>query len=136
MSIISTMCAGVDSGGRAGVDSDMAAILAGDSGKAAILELRRIWEAQEDLEPRERKKQWAISAQLSKDGPRESLLTYIEWACPTPDPVPSPPSSRGAEPQPKPTADGEPKPQATNVTSRERVTELRITSEPETGQSD
>ncbi|KAL0192237.1 hypothetical protein M9458_010533, partial [Cirrhinus mrigala] len=67
---------------------------------------------------------------LSGEGPRESLLDYIEWvlaSCgsswtidfvkedvsPTQDPEPSQPSPRHVEYEPEPTADKEPEPRAT-----------------------
>ncbi|KAL0148340.1 hypothetical protein M9458_056320 [Cirrhinus mrigala] len=84
-----------------------------------------------------------IKAQLSGEGPRESIADYIEWvlaSCgsswtidfvkdvsPTPDPEPSQPSPRHAEYEPEPTADDEPEP---------RATEQRIATEPEPNTSD
>ncbi|KAL0168702.1 hypothetical protein M9458_036924 [Cirrhinus mrigala] len=69
-------------------------------------------------------------AQLSKEGPQESLAAYVEWvvvSCnsplamdftdddtsPTLDPEPSPASPQIVEHEPEPTADGEPEPSAT-----------------------
>ncbi|KAI2658485.1 Opioid growth factor receptor [Labeo rohita] len=71
-----------------------------------------------------------IKAQLSGEGPRESIADYIEWvlaSCgsswtidfvkedvsPTPDPESSQPSPRHAEYEPEPTADEEPEPRTT-----------------------
>ncbi|KAI2645401.1 Zinc metalloprotease ZmpB [Labeo rohita] len=85
-----------------------------------------------------------IKAQLSGEGPRESIADYIEWvlaSCrsswtvgivekdvsPTQDPEPSQPSPRHAEYEPEPTADDEPEP---------RATEQRIATEPEPNTSD
>ncbi|KAI2658616.1 Zinc metalloprotease ZmpB [Labeo rohita] len=78
----------------------------------------------------------ATKAQLSGEGPRESIADYIEWvlvSCrasltaeddtsPTQDPEPSQPASRHAEFEPEPTADDEPEP---------RATEPEIATEPE-----
>ncbi|KAL0198942.1 hypothetical protein M9458_007482 [Cirrhinus mrigala] len=83
----------------------------------------------------------ATKAQLSGDGPRESIADYIEWvlvSCrssltaeddtsPTQDPEPSQPASRHAEFEPEPTADDEPEP---------RATEPKIATEPEPYTSD
>ncbi|KAI2643001.1 Zinc metalloprotease ZmpB [Labeo rohita] len=87
----------------------------------------------------------ATKAQLSGEGPRESITDYIEWvlvSCrssltaeddtsPTQDPEPSQPASRHAEfepePEPEPTADDEPEP---------RATEPEIATEPEPYTSD
>ncbi|KAI2650866.1 Gag polyprotein [Labeo rohita] len=60
---------------------------------------------------------------------RESLIAFVE--CPTPDPVPSPPSPRSMEYKPEPTTDGESKPSSTvePITSdqvREPVTSLAM----------
>ncbi|KAI2647431.1 Zinc metalloprotease ZmpB [Labeo rohita] len=83
-------------------------------------------------------------ALLSGEGPQESLPDYIEWvlaSCvsswtvdiiekdvsPTQDPEPSQPSPRHAEYEPKPTADDEPEP---------RATESKIATEPEPYTSD
>ncbi|KAI2668447.1 Titin [Labeo rohita] len=66
-------------------------------------------------------------AQLSGEGPRKSIVDYIEWVLvssrsllaaedetsPTQDPEPSLPASRHAEFEPEPTADDEPEPRAT-----------------------
>ncbi|KAL0151595.1 hypothetical protein M9458_053112, partial [Cirrhinus mrigala] len=63
-------------------------------------------------------------AQLSGEGPQESIADYIEWVLvfsrsslatedetsPTQDPEPSLPASRHAEFEPEPTADDEPEP--------------------------
>ncbi|KAL0194994.1 hypothetical protein M9458_008566 [Cirrhinus mrigala] len=82
-----------------------------------------------------------IKAQLSGDGPRESIADYIVWVLvssrssltteydtsPTQDPEPSQPSPRHAEFEPEPTADDEPEP---------RATEQRIATEPEPNTSD
>ncbi len=64
-------------------------------------------------------------AQLSRDGPRESLAAFVDTVdiadddtSPTPDPEPSPPSPRFAERQPEPTADGELEPIATHEPRR------------------
>ncbi|KAL0200102.1 hypothetical protein M9458_003289, partial [Cirrhinus mrigala] len=90
----------------------------------------------------------ATRAQLSGEGPQESLATYIEWVLvpcqssltvhfadddisPTPDSVPSPPSPCSVKCHPEPTTDGEPKPSATNEPLPNGATELRIASEPE-----
>ncbi|KAL0192152.1 hypothetical protein M9458_010448, partial [Cirrhinus mrigala] len=92
-------------------------------------------------------------AQLSRNGPRESLAAFVEWvlvscgspmtvdieddhASPTSDPVPRPTSPRSAERQPEPTADGEPKSNTTNEPSPRGATELRIAPEAETITSD
>ncbi|KAL0177682.1 hypothetical protein M9458_026576, partial [Cirrhinus mrigala] len=84
--------------------------------------------------------------QLSGEGPRESLATYVEWvSCnssltmdfadddtsPTLDPEPSQPSPQFAEHEPEHTADGEPEPSATDEPSPSGATELRIAQEPE-----
>ncbi|KAL0150955.1 hypothetical protein M9458_053742 [Cirrhinus mrigala] len=83
----------------------------------------------------------ATKAQLSGDGPRESIADYIEWVLvsyrssltaeddtsPTQDPEPSQPASRHAEFEPEPTADDEPEP---------RATEPKIATEPEPYTSD
>ncbi|KAI2658971.1 Cytosolic carboxypeptidase 1 [Labeo rohita] len=83
-------------------------------------------------------------AQLSGNGPRESLAAYIEWVLvsnrslwtvdfdtsPTPDPEPSQPSPRFAEHEPDPTVDGEPEPSVTESSPCE-ATGLRIAQEPE-----
>ncbi|KAI2644887.1 Transposon Ty3-G Gag-Pol polyprotein [Labeo rohita] len=85
-------------------------------------------------------------AQLSGDGPRESLAVYVEWvlvSCnssltadftdndtsPTLDPEPSQP--RFAEHEPEPTVDGEPEPSVTDEPSPSGATELQIAQEPE-----
>ncbi|KAL0189499.1 hypothetical protein M9458_016598, partial [Cirrhinus mrigala] len=82
-----------------------------------------------------------IKAQLSGDGPRESIADYIVWVLvssrsllttkydtsPTQDPEHSQPSPRHAEFEPEPTADEEPEP---------RATEQRIATEPEPNTSD
>ncbi|KAL0166035.1 hypothetical protein M9458_037879, partial [Cirrhinus mrigala] len=82
-----------------------------------------------------------IKAQLSGDGPRESIADYIVWVLvssrssltteydtsPTQDPEPSQPSPRHTEFEPEPTADDEPEP---------RATEQRIATEPEPNTSD
>ncbi len=95
----------------------------------------------------------ATQAQLYREGPRESLATFIEWvlvSCksalnvdiadddtsPTSDPEPSPQSPHSMEPKPEPTADREPELDATNEPSPERATELTITPEPEPVTSD
>ncbi|KAI2644088.1 Opioid growth factor receptor [Labeo rohita] len=68
-------------------------------------------------------------AQLSGNGPRESLAAYVEWVLvssrsswtteddtsPTPDPESSQPSPRFAEHEPEPTVDGEPEPSPATV---------------------
>ncbi|KAI2665179.1 Opioid growth factor receptor [Labeo rohita] len=88
-----------------------------------------------------------IKAQLSGEGPRESIADYIEWvlaSCrsswtidfvkedvsPTPDPEPSQPSPRQAELEPEPTADEEPEPRATEPEpdTSDQVREPDITS--------
>ncbi|KAI2664008.1 Cell surface glycoprotein 1 [Labeo rohita] len=83
----------------------------------------------------------ATKAQLSGEGPRESIANYIEWvlvSCrasliaeddtsPTQDPEPSQPAPRHAEFEPEPTADDEPEP---------RATEPEIATEPEPYTSD
>ncbi|XP_050960624.1 proline-rich protein 12 [Labeo rohita] len=83
----------------------------------------------------------ATKAQLSGDGPRESIADYIEWvlvSCrslltaeddtsPTQDPEPSLPAYRHTEFEPEPTADDEPEP---------RATEPEIATEPEPYTSD
>ncbi len=86
-------------------------------------------------------------AQLSGDGPRESLAAFIEWvlvSCkaklivdiadddtsPTLDPEPSQPPPYGAE-LPEPTADGEPEPAAVVEPSPSGATELTIAPEPQ-----
>ncbi len=91
-------------------------------------------------------------AQLSGDGPRESLAAFIEWvlvSCkseltmdiaendtsPTRDPEPSHRPPRSAE-LPEPTADGEPEPAAVVEPSPSGVTELPIVPEPEPQLSD
>ncbi|KAL1276737.1 hypothetical protein QQF64_036360 [Cirrhinus molitorella] len=89
----------------------------------------------------------------TNNGPRADFAAYVEWtlerngssltirpeencASATPDPEPSPPSPRCAEPQPESTADGEPEPKATDEPSPRSATELRIASEPEPKESD
>ncbi|KAI2657009.1 tRNA (guanine-N(7)-)-methyltransferase [Labeo rohita] len=88
----------------------------------------------------------ATRAQLSGKGPRESLVTYIEWvlvSCkssvtvdfvddntsPTHDPVSSLPSPRSSEQQLEPTADREPEPSVTDESLPKDATELRIATE-------
>ncbi len=73
----------------------------------------------------------ATQAQLSREGPQESLAAFIEWvlvSCnlplivditdddtsPTPDPELSPPSPYSKEHKPEPTLNGEPEPTATD----------------------
>ncbi|KAL0199789.1 hypothetical protein M9458_002976, partial [Cirrhinus mrigala] len=53
-----------------------------------------------------------------------------------PDPEPRLPSPRSAKHEPKPTVDGEPEPNATNESSLNGATELRIALEPEPITSD
>ncbi|XP_016300846.1 putative uncharacterized protein DDB_G0290521 [Sinocyclocheilus anshuiensis] len=91
--------------------------------------------------------------QLSGDGPRESLATFIEWvlvSCesqltvdiadsntsPTQDPDPSPPSPRGTEHKPEPTDDGEPCPAAIPESERSPAAERRIASDMKPNTSD
>ncbi len=91
-------------------------------------------------------------AQLSGDGPRESLAAFIEWvlvSCkseltmdiadndtsPTRDPEPSHLPPRSTE-LPEPTADGEPEPAAVVEPSPSGATELPIVPEPEPQVSD
>ncbi len=91
-------------------------------------------------------------AQLSRDGPRESLAAFIEWvlvSCkakltvdiadddtsPTLNPEPSQPPPYGAE-LPEHTADGEPEPATVVEPSPSGATELTITPEPEPQVSD
>ncbi len=79
----------------------------------------------------------ATQAQLSREGPQESLAAFIEWvlvSCnspltvditdddtsPTPDPEPSPPSPCSKEHKPEPTTDGEPEPTATDESIADR----------------
>ncbi len=84
-------------------------------------------------------------AQLSGEGPQESLATFIEWVLvsykspltvdiadtsPTTDPEPSQPSPHCVEPKLELTADGEPEPTATYEPSHGRATELTIAPEP------
>ncbi|KAI2655773.1 IgA FC receptor [Labeo rohita] len=80
-------------------------------------------------------------AQLSGDGPRESLATYVEWVLgssrssrtveddtsTTPDPEQSPATPQLAEPEPEPTVDGEPEP---NVTEQPNVGSPRVCQSP------
>ncbi len=82
-------------------------------------------------------------APSSEDGLREDFAAFVEWTLPrngspfticpmedfarsTPDPEPSPPSPRCAEPHPKPTEDGEPVPAAIDEPAQYRATEWRI----------
>ncbi len=80
-------------------------------------------------------------AQLSGDGPRESIAAFIEWvvvSCEsklTVDPEPSQLPPQGAE-LPEPNADGEPEPAAVVEPSPSGATELTITPEPELQVSD
>ncbi len=94
----------------------------------------------------------SIRAQLSGDGPRESLAAFIEWvlvSCkwkltvdiadddtsPTLDPEPSQLPPHGAE-LPEPTTDGEPEPAAVVEPLPSGATELTIALEPEPQVSD
>ncbi|KAI2655544.1 Repellent protein 1 [Labeo rohita] len=96
----------------------------------------------------------ATQAQLSGEGPRESLAAYVEWvlvSCrssltvdfanddtsPTLDPESSQPSPRSTERKPEPTADEEPKPNAANEPLPNGAIELRIApkTEPVTSES-
>ncbi|KAI2667193.1 Eukaryotic translation elongation factor 2 [Labeo rohita] len=65
-------------------------------------------------------------AQLSRDGPRESLAAYVDWVL-----VAQPTITRFADHEPKPTVDGEPEPSVTDEPSPSGATELRIAQEPE-----
>ncbi|KAI2666535.1 Chromatin-remodeling ATPase INO80 [Labeo rohita] len=83
-------------------------------------------------------------AQVSGNGPRESLAACVEWVLvssrslwtveddtsPTPDPESSQPSPRFTEHEPEPTVDEEPEPSVTE-SSPCGATELRIAQEPE-----
>ncbi|KAL0157146.1 hypothetical protein M9458_048392, partial [Cirrhinus mrigala] len=56
-------------------------------------------------------------------------ISPLLWSGSTPDPEPSPPSPRCAEPTSEPTTDGEPKRAATDELSPTGATELRIAPE-------
>ncbi len=73
---------------------------------------------------------------LARNGSPLTVSQEDDLARFTPDPEPSPPSTRGTEHQPEPTDDGEPFPAAICEPARSRATERMIVPEVEPNPSD